>query len=204
MSPTDPVSALRFCAIDFESAGARPGGTDVPVQVGMVRWSLEAGLHDPWVSYLAANGPVTWAARKVHGIRDEDLAGAPGLHELWPRLRSHLDGHVVVAHGMGTEKRFLRAFPGHAFGPWIDSLLLARAAYPDLASHSLSDLCDELGLSAAVSTAIPGRRWHDALHDAAASLLLLERIIMDFDLGSRSLDCLRHPDLGPWARRRGR
>jgi len=204
MPASAAINQLRFCAIDFESAGARPGKTDVPVQLGLARWSLSIGHHDPFVSYLAADSPVTWAARKVHGIHDSDLIEAPRLQELWPTLRSHLHDHVVVAHGMGTEKRFLRAFPGHRFGPWIDTLQLSRAAYPGFPDHSLSALCDQLGLSPAVTQAFPDRRWHDALFDAAASLYLLERIIHAFGLDAHPLDALLRPDLSAWARNRRR
>jgi DNA polymerase-3 subunit epsilon len=133
---------LRFTAIDFESAGAARGRTDTPVQVGLACWSAAAGHHDPFVSYLKSDQPVAWSARKVHGITDAHLVGAPALLALWPELKSRLTGAVVVAHGKGTEKRFLRAFPGHGFGPWIDTLLLARAAWPELPDHSLGALAD--------------------------------------------------------------
>jgi DNA polymerase III epsilon subunit-like protein len=76
-----------------------------------------------------------------------------------------------------TEKRFLRAFPGHGFGPWIDTLLLARAAWPELPDHSLGALCENHGLKERIATLIPGKSWHDALFDAVASLLVAQRII---------------------------
>lgn len=202
MDPATPLSALRFTAIDFESAGAARGHTDVPVQVGTAGWSWQSGITEPFVSYLASDRPVTWSARKVHGIRDEDLAGAPRLIELWPALREKLGGAVVVAHGKGTEKRFLRAFPGHGFGPWIDTLLLARAAWPDETSHALSDLCESRGLTNEVRRHAPDRRWHDALFDALGSLVLLDHLVREFQLAERPLDLLLTPDTSAWHRSR--
>ena len=196
------IGESRFTAIDFESAGAARGRTDVPVQVGLATWSAAGGHGENFVSYLAAEVPITWSARKVHGIRDEDLAGAPGLLALWPRLKKSLAGAVVVAHGKGTEKRFLRAFPGHGFGPWVDTLLLARAAWPELPDHSLSALCEARGLSEKVADLIPGRRWHDALYDAAASLLLLEDLVSTFGLAGQPVDSLVNPDTRAWHRGR--
>lgn len=196
------VGDCRFTAIDFESAGADRGRTDVPVQVGLAGWSLAERHGRTFVSYLAAGVPIRWTARKVHGIRDEDLDGAPSLLALWPELKSRLSGAAVVAHGKGTEKRFLRVFPGHGFGPWVDTLLLARAAWPELPDHSLSSLCDTLGLSPAVESMLPGRRWHDALYDAVASLVLLEHLVEGFDLSAKPLDCLVHPDTAVWHRTR--
>lgn len=196
------IGDCRFTAIDFESAGAARGRTDVPVQVGLAEWTFKGGHRDPFVSYLASDVPITWSARKVHGIRDEDLLDAPSLLSLWPELRKRLGGAVVVAHAKGTEKRFLRTFPGHGFGPWVDTLPLARAAWPALPGHSLSELCDARGLSGRIHEMLPGGRWHDALYDALASMVLLEHLVVEFDLAGRPLEWLLHPDTATWHRHR--
>jgi DNA polymerase-3 subunit epsilon len=196
------IGDCRFTAIDFESAGAAPGRTDVPVQIGICTWSHADRHGEPFVSYLAADSPITWTARKVHGIRDEDLVGAPTLLSLWPELKTRLRGAAVVAHAKGTEKRFLRTFPGHGFGPWVDTLLLARAAWPELPGHSLSELCDVLGLTPAVNALIPGRKWHDALYDAAASMVLLEHLLEVHELHDRPVEILLNPGQEAWWRLR--
>ena len=190
----------RFTAIDFESAGAAPGRTDAPVQIGLAAWSPSLGYGDTFMSYLRTDQPVTWAARKVHGIGPEHLAEAPPLLSLWPELKARLAGAVVVAHGKGTEKRFLRTFPGHGFGPWIDTLLLSRAAWPDLKDHSLGAVSSARGLVETVNTIVPGKHWHDALYDAVASLVLLNDLIRAFDLIDRPLDLLLAPDTSEWHR----
>ena len=65
-----------------------------------------------------------------------------------------------------TERRFLRAFPFHGFGPWVDTLKLSRAVWPEKKSFALGDLILELGLEDDLCDALPGFRWHDALSDA--------------------------------------
>ncbi|NWK54677.1 3'-5' exonuclease [Verrucomicrobiaceae bacterium N1E253] len=189
-----------FAAIDFESAGAARGKTDVPVQIGMAMWTTDSGHHRPFVSFIRADRPITWAAQKVHGIGSADLADAPAFMTLWPEIKSTLGGNVVVAHGHGTEKRYLRAFPAHGFEPWVDTLLLARAAWPDLPSHALGDLCNHFQLSSKVSELTPGKTWHDALYDATASLVLLEYLIDTLKLSNSPLDVLIHPDTSDWHR----
>jgi DNA polymerase-3 subunit epsilon len=196
------IRQLRFTAIDFESAGAVRGKTDTPVQIGLASWSPAGGHADPFVSYLHTDAPIQWSARKVHGIGPADLAGAPPLLTLWPELKRRLGGAVVVAHGKGTEKRFLRAFPGHGFGPWIDTLLIARAAWPELPDHSLGALCDARGLTAAVRGLVPQRGWHDALFDAVASLVLLGEVISRCELADHPVEALVNPDTSPWHRLR--
>jgi DNA polymerase-3 subunit epsilon len=190
-----------FTAIDFESAGTARGRTDAPVQVGMGSWSLETNIHDPFVSFLQCAHDITWAAQKVHGITTSDLREAPSLLSLWPVLKRHLGRGPVVAHGHGTEKRFLRTFPGHAFGPWIDTLQLARAAWPAQKSHSLGDLCTSLGLTTFAEHA-PDKTWHDALYDALASLALLHHLVREFDLGDQPVEVLLKPDTSVWHRSR--
>lgn len=172
---------LSWAAIDFESAGTVPGETDCPVQVGIVRveklFSAEPRL---FTSYIACHRPVRWSAAKVHGITTATLADAPEFTTLWPDLRELLRGAVVLGHNPATEKRFLRTFPGHGFGPWVDTLALARQAAPTLPDHSLSCVCDALGITDSVTALVNApahARWHDALYDAAASLQLLRTLV---------------------------
>jgi DNA polymerase-3 subunit epsilon len=192
------VRHCRFTAIDFESAGASRGRTDTPVQIGLAGWSVEQGHHEPFVSYLHTDAPIQWAARKVHGIGPEHLAGAPRLLTLWPTLKMRLAGAVVVAHGKGTEKRFLRAFPGHGFSPWIDTLLLARATWPELPDHSLGALCEVHGLTPTVRQWVPEKSWHDALFDAVASLVVLAHLLESHNLVDLPVECLIAPDTSHW------
>ncbi len=173
----------RLVALDFESAGFRPGASEEPVQIGiavMQQWKIkpDSALR----SYLRVEGNVTWAAAQVHGITKGDLSEAPSIQELWPEIRARLEGAVVVAHGAGTEKRFLRIFPTHGFGPWIDTLVLARRCYPDWDSHRLGDLISGLSLGGEMDQLCPGLKWHDAYYDAAASLVLLRRLVTDAHL----------------------
>lgn len=192
------VRDCRFAAIDFESAGAERGMTDSPVQIGMACWSMAGGHGAPFVSYLHTDQPVLWSARKVHGIGPEHLADAPSLLSLWPDLKRRMAGAAVVAHGKGTEKRFLRSFPGHGFGPWIDTLLIARAAWPEQAGHSLGALCEAHGLVEKIRALVAEKSWHDALFDAVASLVLLEHVVEVLSLADYPVEALVRPDTSAW------
>jgi len=196
------ISDQIFAAIDFESAGAERGKTDVPVQIGMATWSLDSGHTDHFTSFIHTNRTITWAAQKVHGISTEDLAEAPQLMLLWPQIKRTLAERIVVAHGHGTEKRYLRAFPAHGFGPWVDTLLLSRAAWPELPSHALGDLCEHFNLTDKITNLVPNKTWHDALYDATASLILLEYLIREFNLENAFTELLLHPDTTQWHRLR--
>jgi DNA polymerase III epsilon subunit-like protein len=65
----------------------------------------------------------------------------------------------------------------HGFGPWVDTLTLSRKILPGRPSYALSDLVGELGLEEEARTHLPDFRWHEALSDSLASLLLLRKLI---------------------------
>lgn len=197
-----PIREVTFCAIDFESAGTARGQTDAPIQIGMVTWKPATHQYDLFVSYLHTDQPIHWSAQKVHGISPDHLLGAPTLLSLWPELKSRLANSIVVAHSKGTEKRFLRTFPGHGFGPWIDTLHLARAAWPEMAKHTLGNVCESLGLFEKINSHVPDKQWHDALFDARASIELLAYLIEAHDLLDAPIDVLLHPDTSCWHRSR--
>jgi DNA polymerase-3 subunit epsilon len=192
------IRNTSFTAIDFESAGTSPGKTDAPVQIGTCSWNLTEHVTDTWVTYIHTQQKITWAAQKVHGITHAELQDAPKLMLLWPAIKRRLQHHAVVAHGHGTEKRFLHAFPGHGFDPWIDTLQLARAAWPNLPDHSLGALCCSLDLKTKIDAIVPEKSWHDALYDAVASIILLEKVIHDFQLANADINTLTHPDTRAW------
>ncbi len=187
------VRDVEFAAIDFESAGVARGQTDVPIQVGLA--TMRGGeIGDFFGSYIRSDRPVAWSARKVHGIDDHDLVDAPALPALWPELRARLSDRWIVSHGAGTEKRFLRAFPGHGFAPWVDTLSLFHAALPRVDSHSLSALAAAAGCEAECPALQPNFRWHDALSDAIASLVLLRWLIHRCGLADEPAEILLNPD----------
>ncbi len=174
------IREIPLAALDFESAGECANEAGVPVQIGIAWMGGLAPVADSFYrSYLKvkAERPVTWSAQQIHGITADDLKDAPDLLSLWPEIKQRLRGRWVVAHGSGTEKRFLRAFPMHGFGPWVDTLTLSRNILPGRSSYVLSDLVCELGLEEEVRTHLPDFRWHEALSDALATLLLLRKLI---------------------------
>jgi len=172
----------------------RRGGTEVPVQIGVAQMRGDVIADESLASFLATDQEITWSAQKVHGITREDLRGAPSLNDLWPRLKTLLQSRWLVAHGAATEKRFLRAFPFHGFGPWVDTLKLSRALWPDLPSFALGDLIQAKGLEEELRGHHAGFRWHDALSDALASLVLLRRIIAEAGIAGESAEILQRFD----------
>jgi len=181
-------------AIDFEYTGSSPGFNSLPWQIGLITVrdgkvcpgeSFSSLLRVPPEQPFNPYTPGRWAS-----IREE-ISAAPALPELWPQLQPWLQGRALLAHHVPTERSLLQqSFPFHHFGPWLDSLTLARVAYPRQRSYKLEDLSDALRLTAKLQAACPGRQAHDALYDALACAYLLQEILAAPGWRDSSLEAL--------------
>jgi DNA polymerase III epsilon subunit-like protein len=164
-----------FVAIDFETTGTVGQFPDEPWQIGMVRIrSAEILQNEAFERYLrVGDRPFNPHAPGRHAKIRTKLASAPRLIDLWPQLRPWWTGTPLVAHNVGTERKFVhRTAPLHRMGPWIDTLKLVRIAYPTLQSHALADVLADLELMPQVQSLCPGRSAHDALFDAVGCAVL--------------------------------
>ena len=171
---------LEFASIDFESTGHREGIGDEPIQIGIaVMKEFEIDKNSFFRSYIKPSNDlqITSRSQSVHRIKNEQLEKSPVLYELWPKINELLGKTVVVAHGAGTEKRFLRSFPMHGFDIWIDTLQLAKKVLPESTDYSLGALIEDINANEEIKAICPGLDWHDALFDAVASLFLLKKLL---------------------------
>ena len=172
---------LEITVLDYESTGVFAGYPNEPWQIGLV--SLKAGkvaMDSMFGSLLRvdANRPFNPHAPGRHALLRNEIAEAPTPQDLWSQIKPRLLGLPLCAHNVATEKKFLRAMaPMHTFGPWLDTLRIARSVWPGMASYSLGDLVDGLNLKPRVDALCPGHAVHDALYDAVASALLLEHLL---------------------------
>lgn len=191
------LAATEFAAIDFESAGSfERGKTDCPIQIGIACMRGSQFLPETFFrSYLQADAREICLTNAVHRISPVQLVGAPSLMSLWPAVRDRLRNRCIVAHGAGTERRHLRIFPFHGFGPWIDTLKLTRILHPNLADYSLGALIVAFSLEQEMHQLCIGLNWHDALYDAVACLLLLRTLMDHAALWPKPLSVLESPSL---------
>lgn len=183
MSPRPaPVRAreVELTVIDFETTGDVRGFEAEAWQLGMA--VLDRGRIDPSRSFESllrvGDRPFHPRAPGQHHRLRAEIAAAPTLTSLWPQMRPWWHDRPLVAHNAATERKFVRlAAPLHPAGPWIDTLRLARAAYPGLPSHALEDVVENLGLGPRVRALCPGRAPHDALYDAFACAAFLEALL---------------------------
>ena len=139
---------MDFVAIDFETTGFAAGGTNDPWQLGIA---------------VVENGAIISTHEFFCGT--EMTPDAEPMFAQWDRWYPLLAGRRLVAHNIATERTILRkTAPLTKWGPWVDTLKLAKVRYPKLPSYALGDLCEIFGQV----PQLEGRTWHDALYDAVA------------------------------------
>ncbi len=142
------------------------------VEIGAVR--VSGGTISDRFSTLAkpSRGII---GKQIHGITAADVAGAPSPVEAARQFMAWAGDDIIVGHNVGFDITFLEAALADGtrldVGRYLDTLVLARAAYPDLDAHKLADLVEffELGT-------VPA---HRALGDAEATAALLLRLASD-------------------------
>lgn len=147
---------MEFVAIDFETTGYEDGGDNEP-------WQLGAAV----VRDLQIVETREWFFGTAMTPDFEPMMAQ------WDDFYPVLAGRRLVAHNTACEKTILtRVAPLTKWGPWVDTLRLAKARYPKLPSYRLGDLCEMFGCV----PQIDGRTWHDGLYDAVACAELAMRL----------------------------
>lgn len=106
----------------------------------------------------------------IHGITFKDTLKSPSFDEVWPEVDTLIGESPIVAHNVSFERSCINAC-GDEFGTktdyeFIDTLSLARRAFPTLANHKLPTVAESCGYKLS--------NHHDALADATACAYILK------------------------------
>lgn len=152
-----PAAAPDFVVIDVETACNRASSI---CQIGIVGYAAgrELFAYETLVDPRDAFSPFNI---RLHGIGPERVIGQPSFPQLHSILREHLEGRIVVAHSnfdQGALSAACRLAGLQMFrSRWLDSVQVARHAWPELPTHRLNALASHLNLE---------HKHHDALSDA--------------------------------------
>lgn len=194
-----PARESELVALDFETTGTVGAHRAEPWQIGWVR--LRGGVVDPVSAFTSlirvGDRPFSPHAPGAHHRLRAEIARAPAFPDLAGPLLAGCGAVPLIAHNVPTERAWLRrAAPLHRWGPWIDTLTLARAAWPALPSHELGAVVESLGLLPRLRALAPAWTAHDALSDAFASAVIVEHLLADprwAGLSVAALSALRPP-----------
>jgi DNA polymerase-3 subunit epsilon len=172
-----PPRALEVVAFDTETTGLELRRGDRVISIGACRVVNARLLASESFDQLIDPGrPIPAVSTAIHGLSDEDVAGAPKASEVLPRFFDYIGDAVILAHNASFD--MLAIHPPESelrFDmPVLDTLLLSRALDPGLDGHDLDSLAERYDLHFA-----PGSR-HTALGDARVTaelwLALLPRL----------------------------
>jgi polyribonucleotide nucleotidyltransferase len=160
-----------FVVFDTETT-SRDAATGELVEIGAVR--VTGGVVvDRYSTLVKPSRGIL--GKQVHGISASDVAGAPGPADAARQLITWAGDDILVGHNIGFDIAFLQAAIGDGTriepGRYLDTLVLARAAYPDLGVYKLPDLVEFLELAVSPD--------HRALADAEATAALVLRLAED-------------------------
>ncbi|SOB88944.1 3'-5' exonuclease [Streptomyces sp. 1331.2] len=166
----------RLFVVDVEGNGGTP-----PDLVEVAAVPVVNGIPVPSSTrstLLRPPNPITPFARRVHGIRNQDVATAPTWEQIGPQVHADLEGVWIAAHNAHVDYGvLLRHMPDWKPAGVLDTLRLARATYPKARRYSLDALIE---LTAIDLESIPGQR-HRAAYDAHATALLLLSLAEHYD-----------------------
>lgn len=160
--------ATDFVVVDVETACSRVSSI---CQVGIVgfrdgrevfAWET---LLDPCDTFHAGN-------TRIHGISAHHVEGHPTFAHVHATIDRYLTGRITAAHSCFDKGALAAACRVHnkplIETRWLDSVRVARRAWPHLENHRLGGLARFLGVP---------HRHHDALSDARAAGWVIIRAI---------------------------
>ncbi|MBF0272065.1 MAG: DNA polymerase III subunit epsilon [Magnetococcales bacterium] len=154
----------RLIALDTETTGLSPAKGDRIVELGCVELvHMRKGQSRQW--FINPERSIPAEATRIHGITDEQVAGAPIFKGIAEEFLAFIGQDGLVIHNAGFDMGFLNAElarikrPPLDTGRVIDTLAISRRRYPG-AKSDLDSLCKRLKIDNT------HRKFHGALLDA--------------------------------------
>ncbi len=149
-----------FVVIDVETACSRVSSI---CQIGIVGFRDGREIFE-YETLIDPRDEFHLFNTRIHGIAEHHVAGQPTFADVHGIVTGHLTGRTTVAHSYFDKGALAAACRVHARPAietvWLDSVRVAKRAWPDLASHRLGLLAQHLGIA---------HKHHDALSDARAA-----------------------------------
>ena len=158
-----------YVSIDLETTGLNPK-RDRIIEIGAIR--VERGeIREEFSTFVNPGRKLEDRITELTGIRDEDLAEAPELDEVFPKLLEFMGDFPLLGHSILFDYSFLKkaavdrklTFERSA----VDTLQIARKYLPDLPHRNLEYLCRYYEIP---------HHAHRALEDAKATDRLFRKL----------------------------
>lgn len=159
---------LESCVVcDLETTGLNPGKDEI-IEIALVRL-VNGKMAGTWHSLVRPLGHIPVNVRRLTGLDDAQLDGAPQLTAVLPAALNFIGRDPLIGHNITFDRDFLAAAAGPLPNPVYDTLELSRVLLPSLSGHRLADLCRRLNLEHAST--------HRALDDTLATAALYQKLL---------------------------
>lgn len=138
-----------YVVLDTETTGL-DRRDDAIIEIAMIAYD-DGKEVERFSTFINPGRPISPSASRVNHIHDADVADAPSIDAVMPDVLRLLSGRVVIGHSVTFDLAFL----GYAVPPeagrlsveYVDTIPLARRAFPGRSTYKLSALARDLGLS---------------------------------------------------------
>jgi len=163
-----PHETQKYCVIDIETNGSKPGTSQV-IEIGAIM--IQDGEIVDRLETFVECAFLPEYITKITGIEPTDLIGAPSRKEALMKLRHFMEDAVFVAHNADFDYGFLNASferfgLGNIGNPKLCTIELARRTF-ESERYGLAYLIDFLGIETATH--------HRAYSDALCALKVMEK-----------------------------
>lgn len=160
-----------YVVLDCETSGLSPKSDEI-IEIALIKY-VKGELVDTFSSLVAPSRPISSRITEITWITNTDLENAPTIQEIIPKVWDFIDGFVLVGHNIPFDIGFLKTqFAKSGYEGrfnYVDTLQLARSAFPDFPNHKLSTCIEKLSLS--------DGQTHRAMGDTVCTHLLLEKCL---------------------------
>jgi ATP-dependent DNA helicase DinG len=133
--------------LDLETTGFDPGHDYIIEVAALISRGPE--VLDRFSTLVRPPAPIPQETTQLTGIDDGMVAGAPPIESVAIALAEFIGPRPIVAHNATFDRTFLErngCGSERLRGPWLDSLEVARLAFPRLKSHRLGDIARAFGI----------------------------------------------------------
>lgn len=175
---------IEFTIYDTETTGANKNRKDYPIEVAVVKLSVE-GVSDLKSWLIKPPIDIHPGAIAIHGLMESDLEGKPALSEVLPDIELAVQNTILCAHNDAFDLEMLPSFKDMPEFK-IDTLRLAKKVYKigelnqrgqDLSSMKLQEIRYWLDLDVDTKGESAHRASADVLVAAAVMEDMLNRAV---------------------------
>lgn len=179
-----------YVALDLETTGL-DAQNDAIIEIGAAKFRRDEEL-DRFSTFVDPGRHIPHDITVLTGITDQDVRGAPQLHEVLPSLQRFIGEQPVVGHSVDFDLRFLQQHSPAFDTAYLDTFELAGVLVPDADRYSLSRLAQMFGIKL--------EQAHRATADALASYRLFRAMLQRAsELPPRLLqEIIAHGKRGGW------